>query len=139
MCRFIISYYVVSFENYKLLRVGFKKEKFERFSKDTTLSVFSFCDYRTQNAAIGIFCDRMQPPCPSVRTHSTRRHICASFLVSLCCVCYGPPHPSAAPTNRYGTQHVQALSKEDKIKLESSMTTGCVDGSTPRVWYGRCL
>ena len=35
-----------------------------------------------------------------------------------------------------GTQHVQAISKEDKIKLEPSVATGCVDGSTPMVWYG---
>ena len=38
-----------------------------------------------------------------------------------------------------GTQHVQAISKEDKIKLEPSVATGCVDGSTPMVWYGRVL
>ena len=36
-----------------------------------------------------------------------------------------------------GTQHAQAISKEDKIKLEPSVATGCVDGSTPMVWYGR--
>ena len=35
-----------------------------------------------------------------------------------------------------GTQHSQATSKEDKIKLEPSVATGCVDGSTPMVWYG---
>ena len=27
-------------------------------------------------------------------------------------------------------------SKEDTIKLEPSVATGCVDGSTPMVWYG---
>ena len=26
-------------------------------------------------------------------------------------------------------------SKEDQIKLEPSVATGCVDGSTPMVWY----
>ena len=31
---------------------------------------------------------------------------------------------------------MQAISKEDKIKLEPSVATGCVDGSTPMVWYG---
>ena len=31
----------------------------------------------------------------------------------------------------------KAKSKEDKIKLEPSVATGCVDGSTPMVWlYG---
>ena len=37
------------------------------------------------------------------------------------------------------TRHVQAISKEDKIKLEPSAATGCVDGSKMRgmvVWYG---
>ena len=28
------------------------------------------------------------------------------------------------------------MSKEDKIKLEPSVATGCVDGSTTLVWYG---
>ena len=37
----------------------------------------------------------------------------------------------------YGTQHAQAISKEEKIKLEPSVATGCVDGSTPMVWYGK--
>ena len=38
-----------------------------------------------------------------------------------------------------GTQHAQATSKEDKIKLEPSVATGCVDGSTLMVWYGRAM
>ena len=33
-----------------------------------------------------------------------------------------------------GTQRVQAMSKEDKMKLEPSVATSCVDGSTPMVW-----
>ena len=42
----------------------------------------------------------------------------------------------------YGTRQTIRLgmvSKEDKIKLEPSVATGCVDGSTPMVWYGRGL
>ena len=35
-----------------------------------------------------------------------------------------------------GTQHVQAMSKEDKMKLEPSVATGYVDGSTPMAWHG---
>ena len=52
-----------------------------------------------------------------------------------------PPPPttplSLAPQQHRptGTQHVQAISKEDQIKLEPSVATGCVDGSTPMVWY----
>ena len=43
--------------------------------------------------------------------------------------------PSAATGCVDGStlQHVQAMSKEDKIKLEPSVATGCVDGSTPMV------
>ena len=45
--------------------------------------------------------------------------------------------PAARPTPQQhqpkGTQHVQAISKEDKIKLEPSVATGYVDGSTPVV------
>ena len=46
---------------------------------------------------------------------------------------YGPTPQQHQPT---GTQHVQATSKEDKIKLEPNVATGCVDGSPPMVWYG---
>ena len=37
-------------------------------------------------------------------------------------------------TVRYTTR-ASLKSKEDKIKLEPSVATGCVDGSTPVVWY----
>ena len=30
---------------------------------------------------------------------------------------------------------MQAILKEDQLKLEPSVATGCVDGSTPTVWY----
>ena len=46
-----------------------------------------------------------------------------------------PPHRSAVPTNRYTTRALLTISKEDKMKLEPSVATGCVDGITPMVWY----
>ena len=47
-------------------------------------------------------------------------------------------HARATPQQHQptGTQHVQATSKEDKMKLQPSVATGCVDGSTPMVWHG---
>ena len=44
--------------------------------------------------------------------------------------------PCHAPLRTQGTQHVQAMSKEDKMKPEPSVATGCVDGSTPMAWHG---
>ena len=48
-----------------------------------------------------------------------------------------PPTPPLSNAKQKGTQHAQATSKEDKTKLEPSVATGCVDGSTPMAWQNR--
>ena len=50
------------------------------------------------------------------------------------CQCAFTPTPKTV-ASAYSTQHVQAKSG-DKIKLKPSVSTGCIDGSTPMAWKG---